>query len=112
MQMIMNFSRMQRKLIVSFSTIAFNVFTAPFAQCQVIPDQLVGPRAFFFTFCGVVVAGILANAYLVGLVRPNRSRAERQRRWEFVPQDLGGFSWPRLALWSVLSLFMELLMIR
>src|SRR5690349_15149046 len=38
------------------------------------------------------------------------------RRWstqgDFSPEDLGGFSWRALALWSLLSLFMELLMIR
>ena len=33
-------------------------------------------------------------------------------RWEFSPQDLGGFSYGKLALVSVLGLFLELLMIR
>ena len=33
-------------------------------------------------------------------------------RWEFSPQDLGGFSHGKLALVSVLGLFLELLMIR
>jgi spermidine synthase len=35
-----------------------------------------------------------------------------KQRWEVSPRDLGGFSWSQLALWSVLSLFLELLMIR
>src|SRR5205823_12181759 len=34
------------------------------------------------------------------------------RKWELSPQDLGAFSWWRLALWSLLALFFELLMIR
>src|SRR5690349_23722851 len=38
------------------------------------------------------------------------------RRWstqgDFSPEDLGGFSWLNLVLVSVLSLFLELLMIR
>ena len=33
-------------------------------------------------------------------------------RWEFSPQELGGFSHGKLALVSVLGLFLELLMIR
>ena len=33
-------------------------------------------------------------------------------QWEFTPQDLGGFSLGKLVLVSVLSLFLELLMIR
>jgi hypothetical protein len=38
--------------------------------------------------------------------------ARLAKRFEFSPADLGGFSWQSLALWSLLSLFMELLMIR
>jgi hypothetical protein len=36
----------------------------------------------------------------------------RVARWEFSPQDLGGFSHGKLALVSILGLFLELLMIR
>jgi spermidine synthase len=68
-------------------------------------------------FFGVVVLGIVANAYLVGLfhpVSPGTGGICRRwaRKWELSPQDLGAFSWWRLALWSLLSLFFELLMIR
>ena len=34
------------------------------------------------------------------------------KKWEFRPQDVGGFSWFQLALASLLSLFLEMLMIR
>src|SRR5207244_10222207 len=34
------------------------------------------------------------------------------RKWGFFPSDLGGFSWMQLFFWSLLSLFLELLMIR
>jgi SAM-dependent methyltransferase len=34
------------------------------------------------------------------------------KKWEFRPQDVGGFSWFHLALASLLSLFLEMLMIR
>ncbi len=34
------------------------------------------------------------------------------RHWEFTPEVIGGFSWSQLALVSLLSLFMEMLMIR
>ena len=82
------------------------------ALCQVIPEQPVGARGFFIAFCGLVVGGIAANAFLVGLVRPQATNSRWLARWEFTPDDLGGFSWRSLALWSLLSLFMELLMIR
>ena len=32
--------------------------------------------------------------------------------WEFTPESIGGFSWSQLALASLLSLFMEMLLIR
>jgi spermidine synthase len=67
-------------------------------------------------FFGVVVFGIVANTYLVGLFHPVSAGTGGCRRWarkwELSPQDLGAFSWWRLALWSLLSLFFELLMIR
>src|SRR5204862_8121775 len=40
------------------------------------------------------------------------SQSRWQKKWEFYPNDLGGFSGRALALWSLLSLFMEVLMIR
>ena len=58
------------------------------------------------------MVGIAANALLVGLVRPGATLSRWQTMWEFSPDTLGGFTWRNLALWSLLSLFMELLMIR
>jgi len=58
------------------------------------------------------MVGIAANAFLVSLVRPGTERASWQAKWEFSPSTLGGFTWRNLALWSLSSLFMELLMIR
>src|SRR6266568_3134037 len=69
-------------------------------------------------FGAVVVGLILANAYVVGLFHakpPGESSgvlARLAEKWEFSPQGLGGFSWRQLALWSLLALFFELLMIR
>src|SRR5437667_1291094 len=68
-------------------------------------------------FCVVVVL-ILANAYVVSLFHTKRSGemigalARWNEKWEFSAQALGGFSWWQLGLWSLLSLFFELLMIR
>jgi len=69
--------------------------------------------AFFF----VVIIGILANAYVVELFHdtPRESNGVLKlwaKKFEFSPQLLGGFSWQRLVLWSMLGLFLELLMIR
>jgi len=80
--------------------------------CQTISGRAVGTREFFLAFCCVVIVGIAANAYLVGLIRPGEGASRFQRFWEFSPSTFGGFSWQKLALWSFLSLFMELLMIR
>src|SRR5947199_306245 len=68
-------------------------------------------------FGSVVVGLILANAYVVSLFHSKRSGdtgvlARWNEKWEFSAQALGGFSWWQLALWSLLSLFFELLMIR
>src|SRR5213080_4687413 len=69
-------------------------------------------------FGAVVVGLILANAYVVGLFHakpPGESSgvlARLAEKWEFSPQGRGGFSWRQLALWSLLALFFELLMIR
>ena len=82
------------------------------AYAQISTVRPVSPREFFFAFCLVVILGIAANAFLVSLVRPNTTVSNWQKRFEFSPADLGSFSWQSLALWSLLSLFMELLMIR
>src|SRR5436309_3076606 len=68
-------------------------------------------------FGSVVVGLILANAYVVSLFHSKRSGdtgvlARWNEKWEFSAQALGGFSWWQLALWSLLALFFELLMIR
>ena len=65
-------------------------------------------------FAFVVVGTIVANAYVVGLLHASRAgnSSSWAKRWEFSPGDLGGFSWTQLAFWSLLSLFLELLMIR
>jgi spermidine synthase len=61
------------------------------------------------------VIGVLANAYLYLHYRRSRRLEpgrDRLAGWEFTPEDLGGFSYGRLALVSVLGLFLELLAIR
>src|SRR5438046_743974 len=69
-------------------------------------------------FGAVVVGLIVANAYVVVLFHakpPGESSgvlARLAEKWEFSPQGLGGFSWRQLALWSLLALFFELLMVR
>src|SRR5438093_10299350 len=71
-------------------------------------------RELYAAFVCVMVGTILANAYVVGLFRTARARTSTSwaGKWELSPADLGGFSWPQLAFWSLLSLFLELLMIR
>src|SRR5438132_13111367 len=68
-------------------------------------------------FGSVVVALILANAYVVRLFHSKRSGdtgvlARWTEKWEFSAQALGCSSWWHLALWSLLSLFLEVLMPR
>jgi len=92
--------------------IVFVFVATALANSQVTTDRQVGPKEFFFAFCCVVVAGIAANVFLVGLIRPETTLPGWQTGWEFSPASLGGSSWLSLALWSLLSLFMELLMIR
>src|SRR5215469_6628459 len=82
------------------------------AHAELYSPPTVSSKQFFIAFCCVLIAGIAANAFLVSLVRPVTERARWQQRWEFSPSTLGGFSWRSLTLWSLLSLFMELLMIR
>ncbi len=79
--------------------------------------QPVSPGNLFLAFGCVVIVGIMANAYLVSMVRADhREGSIRAPGWqdmlEFSPLTLGGFSWRNLALWSFLSLFLELLIIR
>ena len=86
------------------------------ARAQTAP-QPVSPRGLFLAFVCVVIVGIISNVYLVSMVRPNHrngSPGESVRRGtlEISPVTLGGFSWWNLALVSLLSLFLELLMIR
>ena len=89
------------------------VFTLPArAFAQLAPSNTVSSGEFFLAFCSVLLLGIATNAFLVSLVRPGAERAGWQQKWEFSPSTLGGFSWCSLAFWSLLSLFMELLMIR
>src|SRR5438876_4633692 len=77
-------------------------------------SRAVSGRELDAAFVCVAVGTILANAYVVGLFRTARARTSTSwaKKWEFSPSDLGGFSWPQLAFWSLLSLFLELLMIR
>lgn len=82
------------------------------AHAQLASTANVSSLKFFVAFCCVVTLGIAANAFLISFVRPGAERASWQQRWEFLPSALGGFSWWSLAVWSLLSLFMELLMIR
>jgi len=86
------------------------------ARAQTAPHA-VGPRGLFLAFVCVVIVGIIANAYLVSMVRPNdQNGSPRQSSsrgtLELSPLTLGGFSWWNLAMVSLLSLFLELLMIR
>jgi len=79
--------------------------------------QPVSPGNLFLAFGCVVIVGIMANAYLVSLVRADHPEGSiRAPGWqgmlEFSSLTLGGFSWRNLGLWSFLSLFLELLMIR
>ena len=84
--------------------------------CIQTGTQTAGPFSLFLAFGVVTMVGIFANIYLVGLVLPEGETQSRKTRGpsrlEFSSQTLGGFSWRNLALWSFLSLFLELLMIR
>ena len=86
--------------------------TCQLAHAQIMASHAVSGAQFFIAFCCVVIVGIAANALLVGLVRPGATLSRWQTMWEFSPNSFGGFTWRGLALWSLLSLFMELLMIR
>jgi spermidine synthase len=99
--------RMRLALLFPFALIA-----CPFAAAQVIPAPNVGPAELSAALFCVLVVSAMASAYLLVLVRPQQNLSRWQQIWEFSPATLGGFSWKNLALWSLLSLFMELLMIR
>jgi spermidine synthase len=66
----------------------------------------------------VVCIGGFVSLYLFNIYRPERAGAsDRMRRrwsqwWVFSVDSLGGFSYTKLALVSVLGLFLEMLMIR
>jgi len=74
--------------------------------------MMSGGVAFYFV---VGLSGIVSiwlfNFYGVKNLKPTSS-ASWLTKWEFTPQQLGGFSHGKLALVSVLGLFLELLMIR
>ena len=97
------------------------LFLFAIAQCGCArvqsPPPPAGPLSQFLAFVCVVIVGIIANAYLVSMVRgDHREGSIRVSGWQDLlglsPQTLGGFSWWNLALWSLLSMFLELLMIR
>ena len=72
----------------------------------------------FVVALAVLVPMLLLNMVLLGFygVRQRPRVADKWRkliaRWDFSPQSLGGFTYGKLVLVSVLTLFLELLMIR
>lgn len=72
----------------------------------------------FAALLAVVWTGVFASLCLFDLYRAEGTRSKNSlvqrwiERWDFSPQTLGGFSYLRLALVSLLGLFLELLMIR
>ena len=101
-----------RKVLLLVSTILL----CPWAFAQPAANQTAPAGAsssqIFFAFAAAVIIGMTANMYLAGLLRTERKLSRLQAALDFTPATLGGFSWMNLALWSLLSLFMELLMIR
>jgi spermidine synthase len=91
---------------------AFIVLQCRLAAAQVLPAPPVSTAELFLACICVIVVGVAANAYLVELVRGDAKSHEWRRNWEFNALNFGGFNWWNLALWSLLSLFMEMLMIR
>ena len=59
---------------------------------------------------GVFLLGAFYQKKSPGRLTSWESRAAHA--WEFTPESIGGFSWSQLALASLLSLFMEMLLIR
>jgi SAM-dependent methyltransferase len=72
------------------------------------------PLAFAFLFL-VAMSGVFLLAAFYRHSSPTRLTSweiRMARPWEFTSESLGGFSWFRLGLASLLSLFLEMLMIR
>lgn len=80
---------------------------------------------FTFGLCAayllVLLAGVSASVYLFRQYQSDDSKPRREgarplrdwfARFEFTPDELGGFSYRQLALVSILGLFLELLLIR
>jgi SAM-dependent methyltransferase len=68
-------------------------------------------------FAFLVVASVLVDQYLFGFYQDKQHGIallgrRKASRWDFSPEMLGGFSYRGLILISVLSLFLELLIIR
>ncbi len=107
------FLRIQKPLL----TLAVLLSLCGFALGQDALGAASAEWSLLAAFAFVVLGGILANVYLVGLFHAPRSESSRAptrwaEKWEFSPHSLGGFSWRQLSLWSLLTLFLELLMIR
>ena len=102
------------------SFLATSKLLAPFiavALLQVQNESQATENSIFLGFCFVAVVGVLANAYLVSVVRSQpkelSSRVLQKARWyELDAIRTETFSMWFLALWSFLALFLELLMIR
>ena len=107
----MNFLRSSsRKRIIVVWLLA--LLGCQLAAAQVVPVPDVGTAELFLASICVIVITVAVNVYLVGFIRRDASTSPWQKKWEFSAAALGGFSWRNLALWSLLSLFMEMLMIR
>lgn len=71
-----------------------------------------------WVYLTVTIVALLINLLVFGLYWRRREEAPTGRfarlfaPWRFSPQDLGGFSWYRLVLASLLLLFVELMVIR
>lgn len=74
------------------------------------------PWSYLLAFSIVSGTGLVASLILLGLHVPRPGGGGTLRRWlrrfEFTPEDLGGFSHWSLILASLASLFLELLLIR
>ena len=97
-----------------FLTLVFIFCFSGLALAQSISSPALSEWGLHEAFAFIVVGTIVANAYVVGLFHAAKAGTSSRwaAKWEFSPRDLGGFSWPQLAFWSLLSLFLELLMIR
>src|SRR5204863_1661815 len=97
-----------------FLTLVFIFCLSGLALAQSISSPALSEWGLHEAFAFIVVGTIVANAYVVGLFHAAKAGTSSRwaAKWEFSPRDLGGFSWPQLAFWSLLSLFLELLMIR